>query len=139
MGTNKTLFFTTFLGVFMILCACDPSSKYRKVVQNDSDYDVIVLLDGNVMHGYISDSILVPSHSEVIIFKTTEMGRTYEFKSCDQFLQDSIRIKIAGNDTLHVLLDPSNPFSWTYFTLKENRRKYGECECRLQIRNELIN
>ncbi|AEA43506.1 hypothetical protein [Fluviicola taffensis] len=135
MRNDKPIFFTVFLAIF--LCACDPSTKHRKIIQNDSDYDVVLLLEGQAAAGYKSDSILVGSHSQITIFEISSRERVYEYKNCDIYL-DSIRTRIVGNDTLNITMNLRDGSNWEYFLLKETRRKGGECDCRIQIRNEDI-
>lgn len=137
MKNYHTLFLTGLVASSMLLCSCDPSTKHRKIIQNDSDYDVVLLLEGQAAAGYKSDSILVGSHSQITIFEISSRERVYEYKNCDIYL-DSIRTRIVGNDTLNITMNLRDGSNWEYFLLKETRRKGGECDCRIQIRNEDI-
>ena len=137
MRNYTSLLFTGLFALSMLLCACDPSTRHRKIIINDSDYDlyIVPVAFSGTTAGYVSDSILVSRHSEVTILERQHISRPYEYKNCETFV-DSIRTYVAGHDSLQVIKDLDNPINWIYFLLKESKMSLSECECRIQIRNE---
>ncbi len=137
MKKYKSLLFCALLPFsIFFFCACDQSTKHRKLIINDSDYDLVIVprnTSADII-GYVSDSIFVGSHSQTAIFDMRQISRLKDYKSCSAFA-DTLQAIIVGNDSLHPTLDLNDRSNWKYFTLKKEFGGGGECECQIGITN----
>jgi hypothetical protein len=140
MKTNRLSipFFALFT---IILTACDPGVKYSKVVQNDSDFDIMIHIypESKVGSGsfYTFDSVQINSHTETSIFEFSGLGQTFEYEDCNTFA-DSIFARVIGNDTLDLNLNLNNESKWIFSVLDKTFKEGGLCECRVRITNDMI-
>lgn len=127
--------------VAVTFISCDPGVQYNKVIQNDSDYDLEVIIYPESRPGYgtmyTDDSLVIYRHTEASILDAGGLGQTFEYEDCDTYA-DSIVINVVDNDTLDLIISPDEPSNWVFNVLKETYKQGGTCECRLTIRNDLI-
>ena len=132
------LFFALFT---IILTDCDPGVKYKKVVQNDSDFDLMIYIypESKVGDGsfYKLDSLQINSHTEASIYEFSGLGQTFEFKDCNTYA-DSIFAKVKGNDTLDLNINLNDKSQWIFSILDKTFKEGGTCECRVRITNDMI-
>jgi hypothetical protein len=140
MKTNGLLFLCIVLFI-IILTACDPGVKYNKVVQNDSDFDIMVYIfpESKVGDGsfYKFDSIRINNHTEESIYEVSGLGQTFEYDDCSTYA-DSIFVRVTGNDTLDFEFNLNDKSQWVFSILDESFKEGGICECRISITNEMI-
>lgn len=132
-----------FKGLFpfsiFFFCACDQSTQHRKLIINNSDYDLVIVprnTSADII-GYASDSIFVGRHSQTAIFDMRQISRLKDYKQCNTFT-DTLQVIIVGNNSLHLTLDLNDRSNWKYFTRKKELGGGGECECQIGITNEDI-
>lgn len=136
MKNNTSLLFIGFVFLSLLLSSCDQSTKHRKLVVNNSDYD-LVIFPGNGSadyFGYISDSIFVAKRSQVVIYDGIEISRLKDYKRCNTFT-DTIRVKVVGHDSLKLTLDLNNKANWNYFVVRKDVGGGGSCECQIGIKD----
>lgn len=125
--------------VYLISCSasCDNSISYNKVVQNDSDYDIWVIMTSIYSE---TDSILITSLSEISIFNSWDISMYSDYENCRYpFVSlDSLSTRVNGNDTLNLNVDLNDNSIWIYNKLKKAYGDPDECECRFIITNDLI-
>jgi hypothetical protein len=126
MKKYKLLLFTGLLSFWMLFGACDQKTRHRKLIINNSDHDLILLMP---------DSVFVGKHNEVTIYDYREFRRVKSFKSCDSYnlIQDVI---VA--DSLNLTIDLNDKSNWRFHVVKRELSGYGECECRLNITNQHV-
>jgi hypothetical protein len=137
---GSTTFFISLFLISMLGFSCDPGYRHNKIIVNDSDYDLLVTVyqdSTKANEPYLQHSFLVSKHTQLDIMSTDGLGSTQPFESCSTY-SDSIRTEIAGNDSLHLAIDLGNQSNWIYSLLKKTFKGGGQCECRIQIRNEHI-
>lgn len=134
-------YISLILGIaILFFSSCDPGVDYRQIVQNDSKYDIMLIVDTahiNVHFGYTFDTLLIAKHSNVVIACEQGLGTTNGFSSCNSF-NDSVYTKIVDNDHLHLDLDLNNSSNWVFDVLDESMGGGGECECRIKITDSMI-
>lgn len=137
MTKYKSLLFKGFLPFYLFFfCACDQSTQHRKVIINNSDYDLVIVprnTSADIV-GYVSDSIFVGRRSRTAIFDMRQISRLKEYKSCSAFA-DTLQAIIVGNGSLHLILDLTDRSNWNYFTKNKELGGGGECECQIIITN----
>lgn len=125
----------------IILSSCDPGVSYDKVVENTSDYDLIVRVypDSNdYRHFYYeTNSFFIAKHSQVTIAGYHHIGEVGEFKGCDTYA-DSIMVEIPEYDSLALTLELNQPINWTFHRLEKSIGGGGVCECRIIVSNNNI-
>jgi hypothetical protein len=140
MKTNRLIFLYAALFT-SLLAACDPGVEYHKVIQNDSDCDLMIYIYPETRDGsgsfYVYDSLRVNKHTEAIIFDYGGLGQTFEYKDCSTYA-DSLFARPAGNDTLKLNLNLNDPLRWTFSVLDRTFKQGGTCECRARITNDMI-
>ena len=116
------------LGIIMLFAACDPDVHYYEIVQNDSDFDVKVLVRTKI-HAQI-DTLVIEKKTRKIIFSKDGPYSFNYFENCN------IILPIYFNDSIKII--PAN--EWNFKIIKkENYRDGGVCECRLILTNALLN
>lgn len=124
----QTLFFTGLVACCMLLCSCDQKTRHRKVIANNSDYDLLIVM---------GDSVFVGKHSEVAIYDLREFRRIKSFKSC--YIADTpIQSVVVDPDSLNLTVDLNNQSNWQFHVVRKELSGYGECECKLEITNQHI-
>lgn len=138
---RNTKVFSIALSVAVVASSCDPSVQYRRVIQNDSSYDLKISVFGgnrpNCKYQYDNDSLIVKSKSELTFASYSGLGQTTEFNNCES-CADSIVVKIVGSNALRTTINFNAPASWTFNTLRTSYKSGGTCECRLQITDNEI-
>ena len=138
MKNYTSLLFIGLASLSMLLSSCDPSTRHRKIVMNNSDYDIVIfpnIIEAN--YGYQSDSIFIGKHSHVTILENGGISKVYEYEDCSVYV-DSIHSKIVGHDSLKLSLNLADKTNWFFSVLKKTFGEGGNCECRTVIRNEDI-
>ena len=132
------LFFTLLT---IILSACDPGVGYNKVIQNDSDFDLMIYIYPDTKVGYKSfykfDSLQINNHTESSIYEYSGLGQTIEFEDCNTYA-DSIFAKVIQNDTMDYKINLNEKSNWIFSILDKSFKKGGTCECRIRITNDMI-
>lgn len=126
MKKYKILLFTGIL-FSMLLFGCDQKTQHRKLIINNSDHDMILLMP---------DSVFLGKHNQVNVYDLSEFRRVKSFKSCATYsnlIQDVI---VA--DSLDLTIDLNDAANWKFYVIKKGLSGYGECECRLEIRNQHV-
>jgi hypothetical protein len=140
LSTNRLtiLFFALFT---ITLTACDPGVKYNKVVQNDSDFDLMLYIYPESIVGdgafYEFDSLQINSHSKASIYEVSGLGQTFEYEDCNTYA-DSIFAKVSGNDTLYLNINLNDRSQWIFTVLDKSFKQGGTCECRVMITSDMI-
>lgn len=125
MKKYKSLLFTGLLPFYLFFfCACDQSTRHRKLIINNSDHDLILLMP---------DSVFVGKHNEVTIYDYTEFRRVKSFKSCDSY---NLIQGVIVADSLNLTIDLNDESNWMFHVIRRELSGYGECECRLDITNQ---
>ena len=138
----------TYLQVFLIfsfftisIISCDPGVKYDKIIQNDSDFDLLIIAYPESRFSsdnlFKDDSILIYKNTVTSILEVSGLGQTFEYEDCNTYA-DSIVTKIIGNDALHLTIDLSDKSNWTFSILDRTYKGGGTCECRVKITNDMI-
>ena len=135
MKTTNYIFYFLILIVLTILTSCDPGVSYSKIIQNDSDYDIIISVHNGESYYYSIDSLYVVKHSEETIMAYSGLGQTFEFEDCNIYA-DSLTSQIANNDSLKLILDLNDQSNWNFSILNETFKSGGTCECRIILKNE---
>lgn len=140
MKTNR-IAFLIFALLTVMISACDPGVKYNKVVQNDSDFDLMIYIypESKVGDGsfYEYDSLQINKHTEASIYEYNGLGQTFEFENCNTYA-DSIFATAWGNDTLDLNINLNDKSLWIFSVLDKTFKKGGTCECRVRITNDMI-
>lgn len=127
----------SFIALVM-LSSCDPGVTYHKVIENQSDYDMVLYVYPKPVERwhfeYQFDSITIYHHSEVAIAEYSSIGQNSQFEGCDT-KTDSIVTSIIGADSLRLNLNLVDSTLWTYKRIRQLARDAGECECRIVITN----
>jgi hypothetical protein len=140
MKTNLHTFFI-FSSFTIFLLSCDPGVKYDKVIQNDSDFDLLVKVYPDSSSGastfFKGDSIVINKKTITSIFEYSGFGQTFEYEDCKTYT-DSIVTKIMGNEGLNLSIDLNDKLYWTFSILDRTFKEGGTCECRVKITNDMI-
>jgi hypothetical protein len=120
----------------IVMNSCDPGFAYNKVIQNDSDFDVIIRVHGASID-YSADSFYVSKRSEEAILVGSGLGQTFEFEDCNLYA-DSLTASVADTDTMKVLTELNDLSNWTFSVLNKTFKGGGTCECRIIINNDQI-
>lgn len=134
MKSQPTIRFVSGIVILLFLSACDPGVHHTKIIENRSDYDIRVYTYKDSIQ---EDYFLIDRHSSDTIFETGHLGTTEDYSDCSTRV-DSIRVEIAGHDSLHVTLDLNDSAKWTYYRLSKTFKGGGQCDCRIRISNEDI-
>ncbi|MFZ4462720.1 MAG: hypothetical protein ACOYN5_02680 [Bacteroidales bacterium] len=119
-----------------LVASCDPGFAYSKVIQNDSDFDVIIRVHGASID-YSADSFYVSKRSEEAILLGSGLGQTFEFEDCNLYA-DSLTASVADTDTMKVLTELNDLSNWTFTVLNKTFKGGGTCECRIIINDDQI-
>ncbi len=137
---TQSITYCLLLVIMMTLISCDPGVSYDKIIQNDSDHDIMLYVyrsSPDIGHYYISDSMKIGKHSQISVYHEGGIGSVDEYEDCSIYA-DSIKTRITDNDTLGLTLNLNNPINWMYSVLDKNYKHGGTCECRAIINNEMI-
>ena len=133
--TRKNFFFL-LLSIAIIGSSCDPGVQYKRIIQNNSGYDLKIYVYNDTLKScnyfYDNDSFLVANKSETVLATGSKLGHAAEFENCES-CADSIISKVVGNDTMRLTINLNDPSFWNF----KNFHK-GVCECRLIITNDDI-
>lgn len=139
----KTLFSRVLfpLSLLIGLVACDPAVEYSMVLQNDSDYDLVLFPRDTVPQWselfFDRDSAILAQQTEIILSRFSEIGSPGNYENCPYYA-DSLIVEVKTDPSLQVTTDVSNPTGWVYTLLESYRFGGGVCECRLTITNAMI-
>lgn len=125
--------------VALILClsctfliACDPAIDYKQIVDNTSDFDIWLIY--RVNQG--SDTILLPSKTETIVYSFGGIGTVLDYKNCDKLqLYNPMLSPVDSTRTILIKIDSLE--LWQPLIMATGYGG-GEVECRFGIRNEHI-
>jgi len=125
--------------VFLILTSCDPVFDYSKVVNNRSDYDILII-DIDTVHAggygpYGFDTIRIDKHQTKIIVTDGGIGDVSQYKDCNVY-NDTLMVKIIGHDSLHLIMDINDPGNWIFNQIDDESG--GTAECVFYIENQFI-
>ena len=141
MKTNLRVFFV-FSFIIISFVSCDPGVKYDKVIQNDSDFDLLIVIYPDSKSGdesfFKNDSIVISRKSVSSIFESSGLGQTFEYEDCNTYA-DSIVTKIIGNESLDLSIDLNDESNWIFSIIDRSFKDGGTCECRVRITNDMIN
>lgn len=137
----KLLLFTLVLISFM---SCEPTVEYKRIIQNDSDYDIWIMnpyFTGNFetsCRNILLDSVAIARKTSYTLEVQTSYRSTDFFNDCPFICLDTLNTRIHNRDTLSLRTElyPSDP-KWEYKALQAGDN--GACECRLVITNSDIN
>lgn len=124
----------------LVLTSCDPLVEYQQVVQNNSEYNIWLVIHDSYPHdevyvdNYEQDSFYLPAHTEVVLYDVSRIGKPGEYSNCDLYA-DSITARIDGYDSLSVVHNINDTYAWVF---TEYERQKGKCECRFTIGSEDI-
>jgi hypothetical protein len=127
MKNYTALLFIGLVSSSLVLSSCDQKTRHRKLITNNSDYDLII---------FMGDSVFVGKHSEVAIYDLDEFRRIKSFKSCSVYTP--IQSVIVDPDSLNLTIDLNNQSNWQFHVVRKELSGYGECECKLEITNAHI-
>lgn len=124
-----------------LLTSCDPGVTFNGIIQNDSSYDLQVIIypdtPRNWYFNYADDSLVVTSSEQRTVFEYSGLGQNSDFETCDAET-DSIIVRVVGNDSLNLNLNAANADNWHFWRIKSSFQDGGECECRLIITDQMI-
>jgi hypothetical protein len=135
--TNKQTILSLVCVLFIIVSGCDPGVKYSKIIDNQSDYELIMILEYEG-HDTPPDTSNIYSGSEIVVYNYDHIGRVSEYENCKSEFIHTIRLKVKNNDSLVVSVDPNNLQNWNYYLLEKGINGSGECECRMIVSNDNI-
>lgn len=137
-STSSSFAFSLFISIIIVqLTSCDPGVSYAKIIQNDSDYDISIVVHGGEPYYYSADSFYIEKHSEETIMAHGGLGQTLEFEDCSIYA-DSITSEVMNSDSLKTTYDLNNLSLWNFSILNKTYGSGGTCECRIVLRNEQI-
>jgi hypothetical protein len=121
--------------LLFLLVSCDPSVRYDRIIQNDSNHGIWIISPDSInsCQSISFDSILIPSNTTHKLETYSEIaGLLSQFENCNHICTDTLDTRITTNDSLklNVGLESANPL-WEYRIIKPG--KAGVCECRLTI------
>jgi len=135
----QNFFIFSCLTVFLL--SCDPGVKYDKIIENDSDYDLLVIVYPDSKSGastfFKGDSSVINKKTLTSIFEYSGFGQTFEYEDCNTHA-DSIITKIVGYENLNLSIDLNDELNWTFSILDRTFKDGGTCECRVTITNEMV-
>lgn len=117
-----------FVLITALLSSCEPSTRFSKIVKNDSSYPVKVLVD--------ADTILVVPGTNTVVFYEEEMGFSDKYEDC--YMSKHTMNLCLFDTTKQVHVDANNRENWYYSSMRKNNGKYHDCECLLLINDQLI-
>ena len=122
--------------LLFVLSSCDPALNSKKIIVNQSDYNVWFSIKDTGNYFMISDSFLVSKHSDFLIYELNGLGRiTPETRNCE-FYPDSVISGIENSDSLKLMIDITNSDNWTYTEIEQFSNGGGEYQCRFVIKNK---
>lgn len=145
-GINKPLKMNLKVIVFLfpilaaLLVACDPMIHHKKVIENNSDYDLTVRIYSDSLswpNMYSANIFTIPSKTEMVIAEMSEIGNINEFSAC-LIMCDSIVPALSNYPNAEVHLDFSESSNWTHAQLRKRTMGGGETECRIRVGNSSI-
>ncbi|SDE26620.1 hypothetical protein [Niabella drilacis] len=122
--------FPILVMLLLFLSACDPSSEFRKTVDNKSNYNLLIYEYHNP-----GSKTLVKSGEKKVIASGSYMG-TNNVKSCVA-VGDSVICEVEGKDGLKVSKDFNNDNDWSTSSSGNNSKGYRS-ECNMVISNNDI-
>lgn len=123
-----------------LLVACDPVIHHKKVIENNSDYDLTVRIYSDSLswpNMYSAAIFTIPSKTEMVIAEMSEIGNINVFSAC-LIMCDSIVPAVSNYPNAEVLLDFSESSNWTHAQLRKRAMGGGETECRIRVGNSSI-
>jgi len=124
------------LGVIMLFAACDPGVNYSRIVQNDSDFDVKVVIR---MTSYAPiDTLVIEKKTRKTVFTQGGLGVVNDFQNCD-IPRDSIPMLIYFDNSTKLIPDINKLNEWNFKIINKNKAGGGSCECRLVLTNAILN
>lgn len=134
MRTLTIFAITVFL--FFGLSSCDPAVTYSRVIENNSNYDLEIVVDN--LSGGVLDTVIIASGSEYVIEHSQHIGRTSDHESCQYNFTQILDLDVATIDTLDVIVDPNDSQYWKFTVLDSKLAGGGICECRLSLNDSAI-
>ncbi len=134
------LFLIETLIFLFVLSGCDPALYSKKIIVNQSDYNVWFAIKdtGNYGNFFIGDSFFIEKNTELLIYELNGLGRiSPEVRKCE-FYPDSVISGIENSDSLKLLIDITKSENWTYTEIEKFTNGGGSFECRFLIENKDI-
>ena len=130
--------------VLITLTSCDPITIYDRIIDNQSDFDVMILQTVYADTSFTVDTLIVKKHSKRSIYSEWEKLPLNHYSDCDTTNERRIygvnyQPKIDSVVLLKNLKDNKN---WTFKILKESKLlkpSYGNCECETVLTNDDFN
>jgi hypothetical protein len=122
--------------ILFLLQGCDPSSTYRKVVANNSNYDLVILsypLVNGTYGAQPKTSVSIKPNENTVIYDASGMG--VGNPSCvgrGAIFGDSLGVEINNSTNLKVSTDLNNESTWTRKSSGNSAKGYI-VECRATI------
>lgn len=125
------------LFVAIVLVSCDPGVKYKKIVENRSEYDVTIYSYTSVVDNPTPyDSVTILKKSNGVLYSYDGIGQPDDFIGCES-QTDSIYVKVLDYPNLKCTNDLSNASNWVYLRLTSGSMG-GECECRTALNSDMF-
>lgn len=138
-----------FLAIMIFLVffsSCDTNVTYKRIIQNDSDYDIWVINPSHIPNAtsasncgaFEFDSISIARKTSYTIEGATTDQSVGFFSDCPIFCLDTLESRIHNQDSLALnksLYSTNSDWEYTVFQAGHN----GACECRLIVNNDDIN
>jgi hypothetical protein len=133
---RKSFFVFGFLGLLFTACK-NKTVTFSEVVQNSSSKAVWVYFhdtgDSTNLVTYAQDSVLVPAHSETIIFQRSTLGSIEQFKPC-KIYADSLSTR--ADSTIYTVTKNLNDLNnYQFNDLGSSKKEGKQCECRVVIKS----
>jgi hypothetical protein len=138
--------FLAIISFLVFFSSCEPNVQYKRIIQNDSDYDIWVLNPSHIPNvtsasncaAFEFDSISVARKTSYTIEVATINQLVDFFSDCPMLCLDTLESNIHNQDSLELnkSLYSTNP-DWEYTVFQAGNN--GDCECRLIITNDDIN
>ena len=125
------------LGVIMLFAACDKNVHYSRIVQNDSDFDVKMII-ASIIESKV-DTLVIEKKTIKIISSFYELGNVNNYADCN-FHRDSISMLVYFDDSPKLITGVNKLDIWSYNIIKkETYNSGGRCECRIVLTNAILN
>ena len=139
MSQTKTILILFSTLSFICLSSCEPSTTYRRIIDNESDKDIWIYTNDTTPGVYLfQDSVLIPAKSDFTYMDITLISSVSEYSDCPTFGSD-LSHRIDDNDSLGLTKDLNE--EWNYIFEKQLEKKIGgggECSCTIHIKNSDI-
>lgn len=119
-----------FLMSLFLLAGCDPASSFKKTVENNTGYNLLIYAYGNK-----ANSTKIPSNQRTTLTESGGLGGNV-LASCIA-VGDSIICEVEGRSDLKVVKDFNDDNDWIRNSSGSSRKGY-QTECKMIISNSDI-